>query len=205
MQITKLQTVQFEPESDLTHTERDIDLTLLRVHTDEGVIGLGETFPQARMEAGAIHDPIAEQVLGRDPRNITAIQDGLLSYFNYYGHAGAEMRAMSALDIALWDLKGKLADKLIYQLLGEKTRKTIPVYNTCYDERYDFIDEPVALAESLLEEGITAMKIWPFDEFAGETGGQRITTNHLKASLDPVRCIRAELGDRMDIAVELHG
>lgn len=205
MEITALETVQFESESDLTNTERDIDLTILRVHTDASVVGLGETFPQAEMEAGAIHGPIADQVLGRDPRDIEAIRDDLQTYFNYYGHAGAESRAMSALDIALWDIKGKAAGEPIYQLLGGKSRTEIPAYNTCYDQEFDFCEEPVALAESLLEQGITSMKIWPFDEFATETRGQRITAEQLEAGIAPIQQIRDAVGNKMDIAIELHG
>lgn len=205
MEITALETIQFDSDSELTDTERDIDLTLLRVHTDEGVVGLGETFPQAEMEAGAIHGPIADQVLGRDPRDVEAIRDDFQTYFNYYGHAGAESRATSALDIALWDLKGKAAGEPIYQLLGGKAREEIPAYNTCYDQEFDFRDEPVALAESLLDQGISSMKIWPFDEFAADTRGQRITPAQLNAGLEPIRRIREAVGAEIDIAIELHG
>jgi L-alanine-DL-glutamate epimerase-like enolase superfamily enzyme len=205
MEITSIETITFDPESDLTDTERDIQITMLRVHTDHGVVGLGETFPLAGMECAALHGPIADQVIGRDPRNVEGIRDDLMTYFNYYGHAGAEFRAMSGLDIALWDIKGKLADEPIYGLLGGKSRETIPTYNTCYDLRYDFMEQPVELAESLLEEGITSMKIWPFDEFAAETRGQRITDANLEAGLEPIRKIREAVGDRMEIAVEFHG
>jgi L-alanine-DL-glutamate epimerase-like enolase superfamily enzyme len=205
MRITALETITFDPESDLTDTERDIDITLLRVHTDEGAVGLGETFPQKGMEGAAIHGPIADQVLGRDPRDVQAIRDDLATYFNYYGHAGAESRATSALDIALWDLKGRLADEPIYQLLGGKAREEIPAYNTSYDSRYDFMEEPGALAESLLEQGITSMKVWPFDGFAERTRGQRISTADLEAGLEPIRRIRETVGDEMDVAVEFHG
>ena len=64
------------------------------------------------------------------------------------------MRALSAIDVALWDLKGKQADLPIYELLGGKVRESLRTYNTCYEGEYDFLDEPVALAESLLDEGI---------------------------------------------------
>jgi L-alanine-DL-glutamate epimerase-like enolase superfamily enzyme len=77
MQITAVETVTYAPDSDLTDTERDIDLTTLRVHTDAGVVGLGETLPQQGMEAAALHGPIAGEVLGRDPRDITGIRDDL--------------------------------------------------------------------------------------------------------------------------------
>jgi len=205
MEITTLETVQFDPDSSLVDTERDIDLTILRVHTDEGLVGLGETIPQAGMEAAALHGPIADKVLGRDPRNVSAIRDDLATYFNYYGHAGAEYRALSALDIACWDLKGRAAGESVYQLLGGAAREEIPAYNTCYDTEYDFTEEPAALAESLLDQGITSMKIWPFDEYAEETRGQRISSADLEAGLEPLRRIREAVGDAIDVAIEFHG
>ena len=205
MEITAIETVTYDPDAGLTDTERDIRITTVRVHTDEGVVGLGETFPMASMETAAIHGPIARQVLGEDPRDIQAIRDDLATYFNYYGHAGAEWRALSGLDIALWDLKGRLVGEPIYQLLGGRAREEIPAYNTSYDSEYDFMREPVALAESLLDQGITSMKIWPFDEFAAKTRGQRISTNDLEAGLEPLARIREAVGDRMDVAIEGHG
>ncbi|MFC6864363.1 mandelate racemase/muconate lactonizing enzyme family protein [Halomicroarcula sp. GCM10025817] len=205
MEITRLETVTFADDSPLVNTERDIDLTMLQVHTDTGLVGLGETFPQAGMEQAALLGPIADEVLGRNPENVSAIHDDLRTYFNYYGHAGAEMRAMSALDLALWDLKGQVAGQPIYKLLGGACRDSIPTYNTCYDDTYDFRDEPVELAESLLADGIDSMKLWPFDEFAEKTRGQRISDDDLAAGLEPIRRIHEAVGDRMDFAVEFHG
>jgi len=204
MEITGIETITYDPQSLLTDTERDIGLTTLRVKTDEGVVGLGETLPQQGMETAALHGPISDRVLGRDPRDISGIRDDLATYFNYYGHAGAEYRAMSALDIALWDIKGKRMGEPIYQLLGGKARDEIPAYNTCYDTEFDFMSEPIELAESLLEQGITSMKIWPFDGFAEKTRGQRISDADLEAGLEPLRLIRTEVSE-MDVAVEGHG
>ncbi|PSP55015.1 mandelate racemase/muconate lactonizing enzyme family protein, partial [Halobacteriales archaeon QH_7_68_42] len=188
MRVTAIETITYDDDADLTDTERDIDITTLRVHTDEGVVGLGETFPQAGMEGAALHGPIADHALGADPRDIQGLRDDLQTYFNYYGHAGAEMRALSAL-----------------QLLGGKAREEIPTYNTSYDQEYDFRTEPVALAESLLDQGVTSMKIWPFDEFAAKTRGQRISEADLEAGLEPIRRVREAVGDEMDVAVEFHG
>jgi len=205
MEITALETITYDPDSELTDTERDIRITTLRVHTDGGIVGLGETFPFAGVETAALHGPVAGQVLGRDPRDLQGIRDDLATYFNYYGHAGAEWRAASALDIALWDIKGQAAGEPIHQLLGGRAREEIPAYNTSYDSEYDFREEPVALAESLLDQGVTSMKIWPFDEFAAETRGQRISTADLEAGVEVLRRVREAVGDRMDVAIEGHG
>ncbi|MFB6105541.1 MAG: mandelate racemase/muconate lactonizing enzyme family protein [Halobacteriaceae archaeon] len=205
MEITGIETVQFDRDSELVNLERDMDLTFLRVHTDEGVVGLGETFPHRGMEAEALHGPVAANVLGEDPRDVQGIRDDLQTYFNYNGHAGAEMRALSALDIALWDLKGRAAGVPVYELLGGRAREEIPAYNTCYDDEFDFNTEAGALAESLVDQGITSMKVWPFDPYAEKTRGQRISTADLEAGLEPIREIRETVGDAMDVAVEFHG
>ncbi len=122
----------------------------------------------------------------------------------YSGWAGAEIRAISAIDIALWDLAGKAYGMPIYQLLGGASRPSIRTYNTCYD-RIDFMTEPVRLADELLKSGIRTMKIWPFDGIALETRGQYITPEQMRRGLEPVRLIREAYGDSMDIALEFHG
>jgi len=123
---------------------------------------------------------------------------------SYAGWAGAEMRAISASDIALWDLAGKPTGMPIYQMLGGASRESIRIYNTCYDH-IDFLTEPVRLAESLLESGIKAIKIWPFDPIARETGGQYISADQLRKGLEPIQQIRERRGDSMDVEMEFHG
>ena len=59
----------------------------------------------------------------------------------------------------------------------------------------DFLTEPVRLARELAASGIRAMKIWPFDRIARETGGQYITADQMRRGLEPVRLIREEFGD----------
>jgi L-alanine-DL-glutamate epimerase-like enolase superfamily enzyme len=106
--------------------------------------------------------------------------------------------------MALWDLAGKAAGLPVYKLLGGASRDRIRTYNTCYDH-LDFLTEPVELARSLLDSGINAMKIWPLDPIANETRGQFITKEQLKRGLEPLRLIKSEFGDDMDVAMEFHG
>jgi galactonate dehydratase len=181
----------------------------LRVHTDDGLIGLGETFYVPRAVEAVLHDVCAPIALGRDPFDRDALWADLFQITNYYGYAGAEMRAISALDIALWDLVGQATGQPIYNLLGGRCRDRIKTYNTCasYGDLRDFEafhERPAELAESLLAEGITAMKIWPFDRFAPKTRGQYLGPEDLKAGLRAVEEIRRVAGDRVEIAIEGH-
>jgi len=144
-------------------------------------------------------------LLGCDPRDIERIWSDLFLQVQYRGWAGAEIRALSAIDVALYDLLGKSCNLPVYALLGGKFRDSVPVYNTCYDDAYDFNKQPVELAGDLLKAGITAMKIWPFDGIARRTMGQTISNDELAEGLQPVRQIREAFGNRMQIMMEFHG
>jgi L-alanine-DL-glutamate epimerase-like enolase superfamily enzyme len=199
-----------------------------RVHTDAGLIGLGETFYGAGAVAAHIHDTLAARLLGRDPLRVEAIHKELVNLPMAQSSTGAEYRAASAIDIALWDLWGKATNQPVHQLLGGLCRDKLRIYNTCagyqyvrnrdirpvntwnigadgpYEDLNAFTTDAGALAESLLESGISAMKIWPFDPAAMESGGIDISTEQLKAALRPFELIRKRVGDRMDVMVEFH-
>jgi L-alanine-DL-glutamate epimerase-like enolase superfamily enzyme len=174
------------------------------LHTDTGLTGLGETYPHPSSEEAIVRERFAPLLLGRDPSCIEKIWNDLFLAVSYSGWAGAEARALSAVDLALWDLLGKAAGLPVYQLLGGACRDSIPVYNTCYDH-LDFHTQPVELARSLVSMGIRAMKIWPFDPVALETGGHSISAEQMRRGLEPLRQIRSEFGDTMDVAMEFHG
>lgn len=176
----------------------------MRIHTDAGITGLGECYPHPASEQAVLMERLAPKMIGRDPLAIEKIWADNFLEVSYSGWAGAEMRAISAVDIALYDIAGQAAGLPIYQLLGGPCRERIPVYNTCYDH-LDFLTQPVELARSLLQQGVRAMKIWPFDPIARETGGQFITAEQLRRGLEPVRLIRQEFGDSIDVALEFHG
>ena len=143
-------------------------------------------------------------LLGKDPSAIDRLWADMFLAVSYSGWAGAEIRAISAVDIALWDLMGKVTGQPIYKLLGGASRPSIRLYNTCYD-RVDFGREPTRLAKELLSSNIRAMKIWPFDPIARETGGNHISADQLRRAIEPLRLIRKEFGDLIDVAIEFHG
>jgi galactonate dehydratase len=224
MQITKFETIRIAEFP---------QLVWLQVHTDAGVTGLGETFMNAGSVEAYIHEDIAHVVMGRDALAIDAISRDLVPYVGF-GATGIEVRAASCLDIALWDLFGKSVGHPLVQLLGGRTRSSIRTYNTCagtqymraaatqstsnwgiqsqkpasavtgFDDLNDFLTRADDLAESLLSEGITAMKIWPFDIAAEKTTGQYISDEDLKLALKPFEKIRKRVGNKIDIMVEFH-
>lgn len=218
MKITALETVQLPSLG---------NILWLRIHTDEGLIGLGETFRSADAVARYLHREVAPQLIGRDPLTIDLISKTLTEPYIGFRSSGVEMRGASAVDIALWDLFGKVADQPVHQLLGGLSRPRIRTYNTCagytynktgrqraigaaeaaagpYDDQIAFNRDAGALAQSLLAQGITAMKIWPFDPFAVANGGNFIHRTEIDAALKPFRQIRDAVGDQMEVMVELH-
>jgi galactonate dehydratase len=204
------------------------NLVWLQLHTDEGLVGLGETNFAAESVEAYLHEYVAPRVLGRNPLEIERLARGLIGYLGFRG-SGVETRAVSAFDIALWDLYGKFCNQPLYQVLGGASRDAIRTYNTCAGYRYirdarqqtsanwgldarlgpyedldAFLHRADELAHSLLEQGITGMKIWPFDPYAEASDGLYISADHLSKALEPFRKIRAAVGDRMDIMVEFH-
>jgi galactonate dehydratase len=205
----------------------------VQVHTDEGLVGLGETFYAVAPVAAHIHETCAPYLLGKDPLRIDAHSRHFLDTYLGFNSVGVEMRAASAVDIALWDLFGQATGQPIHQLLGGASRDKVRVYNTCagyeyvrakpvqgtanfglpsrtdrrkrpYEDLAAFRSDAGALAESLLDMGITGMKIWPFDEAAEASNGTDISKADLKKALRPFEQIRKAVGDRMDIHVEFH-
>ncbi len=201
------------------------NLLWVHLHTDDGLVGLGETFYIPAAVEAVIHDFAAPLLLGQSAFDRERHWQALFSYANFFGHAGAEMRAISALDIALWDLLGQHTGQPVLNLLGGQTRDSIRIYNTCVDtplyaDQTGFLKHPGELARSLLAQGITAMKVWPWDRFApqmqvsavtGPAGwsavgpvGHDLLPEQLAQGLWTVQEIRKAVGDKMQIALEGH-
>lgn len=225
MRIIRVETIE---------TPKYPNLIWIQIHTDDGLVGLGETFFGPAPVAAYIHQTVAPYLLGQDPRVVERHYQ-VLSSRTTHRSMGAEARGLSAVDIALWDLFGQSVGLPIYQCLGGPVRDRIRIYNTCAGYGYNIYksakpgsrfaaswgmgdhegpyedliawqqeDRAAEVAKSLLEMGITAMKIWPFDQFADETGGQHITPAQIEQGLQPFRQIREAVGLQMEIAVELH-
>jgi L-alanine-DL-glutamate epimerase-like enolase superfamily enzyme len=203
------------------------NLIWVELETDDGLIGLGESFRGAEAVEAALHEQVAPWLIGRDAQHIEAVSRHLSMPYVGFNSAGAELRAASAIDIALWDLAGQRQGVPVYVALGGGMRHEVPVYNTCagysfntgavrriagnaeaaagpYDDQVAFMRDAGALAQSLVEDGYRAMKIWPFDGFATRDGGQTIGLADLKAGLEPFRRIRDAVGDRIEVMCELH-
>ncbi|MFN5350267.1 MAG: mandelate racemase/muconate lactonizing enzyme family protein [Polaromonas sp.] len=203
----------------------------VRLYTDEGLVGLGETFMGAAAVEAYLHEWAAPKLLGQDPLAIESRNRDITGYLGWRG-SGVETRGNSAIDIALWDIFGKAANMPVHTALGGKSRDSIRIYNTCagyqyvrsatnqttsnwglgnvsknqgpYEDLQGFLNNAGELAQSLLSEGVTAMKIWPFDMAAEKSHGQYISNADLDTALEPFKKIRDAVGNQMDIMVEFH-
>lgn len=222
MKVTQLETLRLDEFP---------NLCFVRVHTDAGITGLGETFFGAQAVEAYLHETVAPYLLGKDPLLIDRHARSLYGYLGYRS-SGVETRGNSAVDIALWDLWGKATDQPVAQLLGGASRESIRTYNTCAGYRYvrgpqqavdnwglppneavpegpyedldAFLNRADELALSLREQNIMGMKIWPFDPYAEASDGQYISNGDLNRALEPFRKIRDAVGDEMEIMVEFH-
>lgn len=220
MKITAIETTRLREHPNLLWVE---------VLTDEGLVGLGETFRGPEAVEAHIHSLVAPLLLGQNPLEIARLQRALLRGYLGFNGSGVETRAASAIDIALWDLFGHATGQPIYQLLGGRCHERMRVYNTCagsdynsqkaqrrqiekgtsklrgkYDDQIAFVECPDELAQSLLEEGYTAMKIWPFDQAATATGGQFVSYEQMKQGLEAFEKIRLAVGNRIEVMCEFH-
>ena len=219
MKITALETLRLDEFP---------NLLWVIVEDSEGGRGTGESFFGADATEAYIHSQAAPLLIGRDPRDREAIRRLLAPYVGYNG-AGAEVRGASAIDMSLWDLWGRHLDQPIWRLLGGRCRDRIRTYNTCagykyvrgavgqtsgnwglgaqegpYEDLDGFLTDAGKVAESLLSQGITGMKIWPFDFAAEASHGAAITPGQLAEAVEPFAKIRRAVGSEVQIMAEMH-
>ncbi len=136
-----------------------IETLLVRVDTDTGVTGWGEGFghrvwPVTRT---AIERMVAPLCIGRDPQDIPALMQELARAVHGAGRNGPVMYALSAIEIALWDIAGKMANQPLYRLLGGKSRTDLPAYASLL--RYGSIAAIEPRIAEALERGYRLIKI----------------------------------------------
>jgi D-galactarolactone cycloisomerase len=111
-------------------TWKTFDTLLLRIETDTGVIGWGEAFVfhAGVVTKNALENLVIPNLLGRDPSQIVPLMNDLQRRLHLYGRTGPVACALSAVDIALWDINGKLAGMPLFRMLGGSTRTHLPAY-----------------------------------------------------------------------------
>ena len=206
MKITKVDAVRFR--EDLRIEGVSPNWIWVRLHTDSGLVGIGESYPGFHAHYGALKQ-LAPMLIGRDPTQIERLWQDIYYRISYQPWGGAEFRMLTAINIAQWDLLGQAAGLPVYKLLGGKSQEKLRVYNTMNGwPIYGMRDhDPEKITEFLLGRGIKAVKIYPYDRGPvnpyARHGGTFISQAEIEACLDPIQRIRAVAGKEMEIALDL--
>jgi L-alanine-DL-glutamate epimerase-like enolase superfamily enzyme len=169
------------------------DLLIVEVHTDAGLIGIGEVHTnqlaaRAIIDAAGFHTSsrgLKEILLGEDPLEIGRLWDKMYRLTQSYGRRGLVINVIGGIDIALWDLLGKFLQAPIYRILGSVRRTSVRAYAS--DLTPPTIDDTVTLLEKHVAAGFSAVKI----------GG------NLGDDVERMRRVRAALGPSIEIMVDL--
>jgi L-alanine-DL-glutamate epimerase-like enolase superfamily enzyme len=172
---------------------------IVKVTASDGSIGWGETYgivaPQAVV--AIISDVLGPLLVGREPIDIPAIWDELYALMRVRGHwSGFFTDAIAGIDIALWDLAGKLAGQSVADMLGGARRARIPAYASGLPRAS--LAERVALAQELSALGFRGIK------FAAVTSQPSAQQGSHQGVVDEMRALRRALGDEIEIMVDLH-
>jgi len=128
MRITAVESIPIGYPEPNDH-DRTRYVCLARVTTDEGLVGWGEGvayWPEAAHAAATVIDALGEVVIGMDPLQTETIWRALKSHCWWYGNGGIASMAVAAIDIAAWDLKGKVLDARVLDLLGGPVKEKLP-------------------------------------------------------------------------------
>jgi L-alanine-DL-glutamate epimerase-like enolase superfamily enzyme len=136
---------------------------VVRVKTDAGLVGLGEAFAYGAPlgVCSVIAESLAPMLSGQDPTRIEALADLMHRGTMIYGRRGLAMFAISGVEIALWDLLGKLRGAPVYELLGGATRPRLPVYASLM--RYNSPEDVAQACRQYAAQGFTMLKLHQTD------------------------------------------
>ena len=186
-------------------------LVFVQVDTDEGITGWGEitTYPGpvANRAVAAYVNEIGAWLRGENPERIEAIWVKIFRGLTYVGTRGATTAAISGIDIALWDIRGKVLGQPIYQLLGGPVRDTIALY--CHPYGANSPAGVVAAAQEIVAAGFQAFKMDPMMPFL-HVGNANYLDGDISPSaearaLEILAAAREEVGQEFEILIDAHG
>ncbi|HET7769210.1 MAG TPA: mandelate racemase/muconate lactonizing enzyme family protein [Chloroflexota bacterium] len=170
---------------------------IVRVETDEGIVGWGECFRRARAVAKpAIDDFFAPALLDQDPLEVELLHRRLMGMAQVTGPPGSLAVVIAGLDIALWDIRGKALGQPIWKLLGGRVRDRIPVYASSLRRDLSPVEEARRVA-GFVEQGYRAYKLHSAVPGRIDDPGDR--------TLDTVREIRAAVGPDVRLLIDVNG
>lgn len=197
MKITDVEAIWLQLPTIDERCDGTQDTLVVRVHTDAGIVGVGEVDSSPMVAKAIIEAPMSHGiarglrlcVLGEDPRDIVRLWDRMYQGSIFFGRGGAAQQAISGIDMALWDIAGKASGQPVYRLLGGGFRTHLRAYASILFQ--DTPEATYALARSLADQGFTAAKFgW------GPIGSSEAM------DLAQVQMARKGLGDAVDLMID---
>jgi|TARA_B100001971_G_C18225956_1_gene560413 galactonate dehydratase len=186
----------------LTHPGRGKNLCFVKVETDEGIHGWGESYTQADRDLQIVAhiDQLKRYLIGRDPRNIKHFMQ--MVYDDFAGRRGAMdlWCAVSGIEHAMWDITAKKAGMPVHMLLGGACRSKIRVYANGWGGGSQGPEQLAEKAQQVVEMGFTAMKLDPIPGPWRTYVGKDVED----AAIENVRAVREAVGWDVDILIEMH-
>jgi L-alanine-DL-glutamate epimerase-like enolase superfamily enzyme len=174
------------------------DAVVVKVHTNKGIVGIGESDSSPLVVKSIIETPnsnlacfgLKEILIGENPLDIERLWNKMYEMSNYLGRRGAGIHAISAIDIALWDIAGKYQNKPVYELLGGKKRDKIRAYGTFIPA--DTPNENKKIVRELINKGFTSLKF-----------GGGILGDDEKTDYEIIKAVREEAGQDFELQIDL--
>ncbi len=172
----------------------------LRLHTDTGLSGVGEATLewQEKTVQTLCHEWLEGRVIGRDPFDVEAVIGGLVR--DQYQGGSTVMTAISAVEIAFWDLIGKACGQPVYRLLGGRCHRRLPAYANGWYGGADTPAEYAGRAREAVARGYRALKFDPFG-----TAWKDMAPEAAEAAVERVAAVRGAVGPAVELMIEFHG
>jgi galactonate dehydratase len=183
----------------------------VEVTTDEGISGWGEittTTKIANRALCAILRQLSGQIAGEDPSQIELLWHKLFRSFTYMGSRGAACECVSAIDIALWDIRGKVLGQPIYELLGGPVRDEISLYTHPDQSKFTSKEGVVAEIRAIVDSGHKALKFDPYPRQPSERNGYldgSMSRQGEREAAELTALIRETTGPEIEVLIDAHG
>jgi galactonate dehydratase len=192
-------------------TDRERQWTFVQIDTDEGITGWGEAtnYPGGGSLLSAHTIRLLKEILvGEEAADIERLWHKMYRQYTYLGARGLPTTAISGIDIALWDIKGKACGRPIYDLLGGKLYDSVQLYANGWFVNCETPEQYATAAQQIVTAGHTAIKLDPFLEMrpyhTGYLTGQ-ISADGEELGCNIVAAIRAAVGPKIEILIDAHG
>lgn len=182
-------------KGDSMHTFRFHGWTVVEIETDQGIVGLGNVALAPRIAKQIIDLYLAPLIMGHDPFDYEYLWQRMYRSTLAWGRKGVAMAAISAIDIAIWDIMGKAVGRPVFKLLGGRTKEKIP----CYASKLYRTDlqEMQREAQSYVDQGFSAFKMrFGYGPKDGPAG--------VRKNLDSVEAVRDVIGYDTDLMLECY-